>query len=91
MRVFIPLDAYPNQTASTTINNIRWSIELNTRLGRLYATVSNDADGVVVRNRLCLDGIFITKNFVFIDQDGNQDPVYDGLGSRFVLVWTDES
>ena len=91
MRVFIPLDAYPNQTTSTTIKNVRWSIELNTRLGRLYATVSNEADGVIVRNRLCLDGIFITKNLVFIDQDGNQDPVYDGLGGRFALVWTDES
>ena len=91
MQVSIPLDAYPNQTVSTTINNIRWTIELDTRLGRLYATVSNDSDGVIVRNRLCLDGIFITQNLVFIDQDGNQDPVYTGLGGRFSLVWTDES
>lgn len=91
MKVLIPLDEHPNQTVSATINNIRWTIELNTRLGRLYATVSNDKYSVIVRNRLCLNGIFIIQNFVFIDQDGNQDPIYTRLGSSFALVWTNES
>ena len=91
MIVTIPLESVPNQTVSTVIQNTRWSIELFTRLGQLFATISNDVDGVIVRNRVCLDGIFITRNLVFIDQGGNQDPVYTGLADRFALVWTDES
>ena len=91
MIVTIPLESVPNQTVSTVIQNTRWNIELFTRLGQLFATISNDVDGVIVRNRVCLDGIFITKNLVFIDQGGNQDPDYTGLADRFALVWTDES
>ena len=91
MILTIPLDPYPNQTVSVVIGGVRWTIQLLTRLGRLYATVGNDTDGVIVRNRVCLDRIFITLNLVFIDRDGNQDPEYAELGSRYLLVWTDEA
>ena len=91
MILTFPLDPYPNQTVSAVINNSRWAVQLLTRLGRLYATVGNDEDGVIVRNRVCLDRIFITRNLVFVDQAGSQDPEYSGLGNRYQLVWTDES
>ena len=91
MILTIPLDPYPNQTVSVVIGGVRWTVRLITRLGQLFATVENDKDGVIVRNRVCLDRIFITRNLVFIDQDGNQDPDYAGLGRRYLLVWTDET
>lgn len=89
--VTIPLEQYPNQTVSVMINNVRWTINLVTRLRQLFATVENDADGVIVRNRLCLNKVPITENLVFIDIDGEQNPDYTGLNSRFFLVWTNES
>lgn len=91
MNLIIPLDKYPNQTVSAMINNSRWTVQLFTRLNQLFATISNDVDGVIVRNRVCLDRIFITKNLVFVDQFGTQDPEYSGLVDRYQLVWTDEA
>lgn len=89
--VTIPLETTPNQTISVVINNVRWTITLNTRLGQIFATVENDQDGVIIRNRVCLDKVPITQNLVFIDMDSNQNPIYTGLNSRFFLVYTNES
>lgn len=88
--VTIPLERYPNQTVSVMLNSVRWTINLTTRLHRLFASVTNEADGVIVHNRLCLNKVPITDNLVFIDIDGEQNPDYTGLNSRFFLVWTDE-
>lgn len=81
--VTIPLDATPNQTVSVVINNVRWTIKLNTRLGQLFASVENDRDGVIVRNRVCLDRVPIKGHLFFMDLDKNQNPTYTGLNSRF--------
>lgn len=86
----IPLEKYPNQTVSSVINSTRWNISLFTRLGQLFATVENDTDGVIIENRICLDRVPITKNLVFLDIFGTQNPTYTDLNSRFFLVWTDE-
>ena len=87
----IPLDNYPNQTLSTTINGDSLTITLITRLGLLYATVESRNEGLIVSNRVCLDRVPITQNLIFIDIEGNQNPSYDGLNGRFLLVWADES
>ena len=87
----IPLDAYPNQSASFIVNNKRWFVTLRTRLGKLYASVENDRDGVIIQNRVCLNNTPITKQLVFIDINGHDDPVYSGLNSRFFLVYNNEA
>lgn len=89
--VTIPLDANPNQNISFVINGSRWHIRLFTRLGQLFASVENDKDGVQVQNRVCLNGTPITKNLVFIDTHGDDNPTYTGLNGQFVLVYTDEA
>ncbi|SPL71519.1 phage baseplate plug family protein [Acinetobacter stercoris] len=93
MIVTIPLDAYPNQTVSSIIAGQRWTFTLQTRLDHLYATVENENQGTLVLNRICVDGAFITPNLVFIDTQGNSDPIYSGLNEvgRYKLVWTDEA
>ncbi len=86
----IPLQKIPNQKVSTTIDNIGYDIELNTRLGNLYISIIKD--GVpVVYNRICLNNAFIAENFVFTDMNVNDDPDYTGLNDRFLLVWVDSS
>ena len=87
----VPLEAYPNQIVSAVINNDRWTISLFTRLEQLFATVETEDSGVLVSNRVCLDGVPITENLVFIDANGTKNPEYTGLNSRFFLVWSDET
>ena len=57
----------------------------------LYASVENDHDGIIIQNRVCLNQTPITKNLVFIDIDGDDNPTYTGLNSRFFLVYSDET
>ena len=87
----IPLDSYPNQDVSFVIQNKRWFITLVSRLSMLYASVENDHDGIIIQNRVCLNQTPITKNLVFIDVDGDDNPTYTGLNSRFFLVYSDET
>lgn len=87
----IPLDSYPNQDVSFVLQNKRWFITLVSRLDMLYASVENDHDGIIIQNRVCLNQTPITKNLVFIDVDGDDNPTYTGLNSRFFLVYSDET
>ena len=53
----------------------------------------NGADvvtGVIARDAVplvCREYAGFSGNLVFIDTQGNSDPVYDGLGSRYSLVY----
>ncbi|GBQ07270.1 hypothetical protein AA15669_1307 [Saccharibacter floricola DSM 15669] len=46
---------------------------------------------------LCLDRVEMIRNpaspfpgtLMFVDQQGTQDPTFDGLGSRFLLTFTE--
>ena len=87
----IPLDQYPHQSVSCVIKKKRWFITLISRLGKLYASVENNQDGVIIHNRICLNKTPITKHLMFIDLNGNDDPIYTGLNSRFFLVYSDET
>ena len=79
----IPLEAYPNQIVSAVINNDRWTISIFSRLDQIFATVETEDNGVLVSNRVCLDGVPIAN--------GTKNPEYTGLNSRFFLVWSDET
>ena len=85
----IPLDSVPNQKVSTTLNGETWTIVLETRKGHLYISLTSRTRGDVLLNRVCLDRTVLGYGFVFVDVDGTTDPVYTGLGGRYVLVWSD--
>lgn len=61
--------------------------------GMLFDLNSNGSD--VVASVICLDATPLVcrqyegfeGNFVFIDTQGNADPYFDGLGSRYKLVY----
>ena len=85
----VPLQAIPNQSLSTTIGTDRWFITLELRLGKMYISLNkNDKD--VLLNRVCQDKNPAGYGFVFYDLDGNNDPVFDELDARYLLIWTDE-
>lgn len=86
----VPLDTVPNQNMSTSLNGETWDITLETRLDRLYISLGNRTQGRVLENRVCLDREPVTGGFMFVDLNGTNDPVFTELGSRYVLVWSDE-
>lgn len=90
MQYNVPVEAVPNQFFTTSLNGVTWSITLETRLNNLYISLSNNNDGLVLSNRICLDRTYLGYGFVFVDQDGNNEPEYTGLGTRYLLIWTDE-
>lgn len=90
MQYDVPVAPLPNQFFSTGINGVTWSITLETRLDKLYISLSNNVDGVVLLNRVCLNKTYLGFGFVFVDIDGDNDPEYTGLGTRYFLIWTDE-
>lgn len=81
----IPVSAIPNQFITTTIDGVTWSITLETRLGNIYISLSTK-DGDVISNRVCRDRVSVGGGFVFVDTEGKQDPIYDGLGVRYLLL-----
>ena len=90
----IPLQAVPVQKAAFTLGGQEITVSLLPRLGRLYATVF--ADGLpVVRERICRHAVPLANEaycplngeLFFIDTAGSSDPVWQELGSRFILVY----
>lgn len=86
----IPVQQVPNQTLTTTINNVIYGITLNTRLDELYMSITKNGEPIIY-NRICLNKQPINEGFVFVDMDGLDNPVFSGLGDRYKLLWTDET
>ena len=95
MKIYtIPLQDTPSQKLAVTLAGQNVDLVLTMRLGRLYADVK--ADGVpVVAGRVCLNlEPIINEKFrpfvgelYFEDLQGSDNPIYGGLGRRFVLRW----
>ncbi|MCC8367113.1 hypothetical protein J8V57_12650 [Xenorhabdus sp. PB61.4] len=89
MLVEITLSPIPNQTTSFTIGTDLIDLTLESRLGNIFATVQKNGEYLVC-NRICRNLSYICRWLVFVDIEGNTDPEYTGLGSRYKLVWNDE-
>lgn len=88
MNFEIKLSPTPNQSTSFTINNTIYELTLETRLENLFATVKRDGEYLVC-NHICRNLTYICQWLIFVDIEGNTDPVYSELGSRYKLVWND--
>lgn len=86
----LPVSKNPNQFFSTSLNGVTWDVTLETRLDNLYISLSNRTDGLVLANRICLNNTYLGHGFLFTDIEGDNDPTYDMLGTRYFLIWTDE-
>ncbi len=93
----IPLAAAPSQTLAVTVVGQAVQISLRTLGAHLYFSMTTSGQPVVVtricrnRQRLLVDAAYrgFVGDFSFIDTQGDTDPVYTGLGSRFLLVYLD--
>lgn len=80
----IPLQPIPNQSASYLLNGAAYTIDVQSRNDRLYITVHNDT-GVLLSNRALLSYAPVGFGLQLVDTTGTEDPIYSGLGSRWIL------
>lgn len=91
----IPLQAVPNQTAAVTL--ARQSVQIAVRQNGRHLYFDLVSNGVsIMRSRICrdrqrllLDATYrgFVGDFAFVDMQGDSDPSYTGLGSRFQLFY----
>ncbi len=90
----VPLAAVPSQSFGITLGGQNCTLSVYQKTTGLYFDLT--AGGVPVSTtvrclneaRLCEDRQYLfTGDFLFFDTQGDSDPDYTGLGSRFVLVF----
>jgi len=93
--LLVPLQATPSQTLSIKLGGQSCAIALRTNGPNLYFDLRKDNSPIIVgsicRNRQrLLVGLgyrgFI-GDFVFVDSQGDEQPVYSGLGTRWNLYY----
>lgn len=94
----VPLQPVPNQVEKIVLGGQNCQIRLNLRGSTLFFDLN--ADGVdivttvIVRDLgplVCRQYAGFAGNLAFIDTQGNANPEYTGLGTRWQLVYlTDE-
>ena len=92
--LIVPLNANPNQTLTVGLGNQACQLDVYQKSGGLFMDVYvNNAliiAGVIAEN---LNRIVRSKylgfsgDFVFVDTQGSDDPVYTGLGTRWQLLY----
>lgn len=94
----VPLQAVPNQTLSTILANQNCRINVYQRQENLFFDLYTDdqlvVGGVICQNmnRLVRDSYFgFVGDFGFYDVMGSDDPSYEGLSSRFLLLYLEAS
>lgn len=92
----IPLEAIPSQTFGIMLGEQECRITLETRGDELYFGLNlnnvNIYSGVICRDRINLTP-YEYRGFVgslyFADIQGQDDPIYNGLNDRFLLIYDD--
>lgn len=95
MNQVIPLLAVPSQTLTVLLGAQPCRVNVYQKSTGLYVDLYvNDAP--IVTGALALNNNLIVRDayhgfagdLIFYDTQGISDPTYDGLGARFVLLWT---
>ena len=94
MTIIVPLDSVPSQKQKVILADQNVGVFVYLLDSRLYADLTVD-DEPIVTAVLCqnlvrivdLDHYGFIGDLVFYDTQGESDPTYDALGSRYVLVY----
>lgn len=82
--VTIPIQPIPNQSVAYQLNGSFYTIDILTRGEGLYIDVWT-ADGLSLSSRALLSYAPVGFGLQLVDTQGTDDPVYTGLGSRWLL------
>lgn len=90
----VPLQAVPSQIIAVALGGQACQLNLYSKLGVLFMDVYVN-NAVVILGVQCQNGNRIVRSLylgfvgdlIFVDTQGSSDPVYTGLGSRFLLQY----
>lgn len=93
----VPVQPIPNQTLQVQLDGQPCTLNIFQYAYGLFMSVFV-ADALIIASVPCENFNRIVRNvylglsgdFVFLDTQGTEDPVYTGLGSRFVLLYLSE-
>jgi hypothetical protein len=95
--MIIPVQALPNQKFNVDLDGQNCEIEILMRGLSLYMNLSID-DKVIQNGMICLNNVDIIQynhlpfkgRMFFQDTQGNLDPLYYGLGDRWILNYVQQ-
>lgn len=90
----IPIISTPAQSFTIQLNSQNCAISLYQKNTGLYFDLAIN-DTPIIQSMLCLNLVGLVREaylgfvgqLAFVDTNGNSDPTYDGLGSRYQLVY----
>lgn len=92
----IPIDPIPNQSFDVDLSDQRCRFDFITKGVFLYMNLIIDEveklNGVICLNNVDLikyDDVGFKGKLYFLDTQGELDPIYYGLGDRWVLIYED--
>jgi hypothetical protein len=96
--LIVPLNPFPNQITKISLANQACTIHVYQRLTGLYLDLYIQ-DQLLIGGVICQNQNRIVRDIylgfvgdlAFIDNAGNDDPYYDGLGTRWSLCYLAES
>lgn len=90
----IPIQPIPSQLVKVLLGGQNVQIFIYQKDQGLFVDINSDGVdivvGVIARDAvpiICREYMGFIGNIIFIDTQGNSDPAYTGLGSRFSLVY----
>lgn len=90
----IPIQPVPSQIAKVVLGGQNCQILIYQKPQGLFVDINADGSdivtGVIARDAVplvCREYAGFVGNLIFIDTQGASDPTYDGLGSRYSLVY----
>lgn len=94
----IPLLAEPSQQASFNMSELSCRVWIRQLSTGLYLDLWQNEERLL-SGALCVDRVDLIRNpaspfpgtLMFLDQQGTQDPTYDGLDTRFLLQFEERS
>lgn len=98
MTLQIPLLAVPNQVEAVPLDGRSCIIAVNQRSTGLFIDVFMDGEAIVT-GVLCEDRNPLVRDYYrgfpgelfFFDTEGSADPTYEGLASRYQLIYIEQS
>lgn len=94
----LTLQPTPSQAFTATLSGQRCYVEIYQKSTGLFLDLTVNGYPVL-SGQLCLANVLLVRlaylgfvgDLVFVDTLGTQDPTYDGLGSRYALVYLSPS
>lgn len=96
--LIVPVQALPNQTLQVQLANQPCVLNIYQLAYGLFIDVSVGTTliiaGVIAENlNRIVRSLYLgfVGDFVFVDTEGSSDPIYTGLGARFLLIYLEAS